>query len=147
MQALGVAEGVISSNGDKKIDAEKIQVFKDFRGDVIYLAGVLFTEVQGNDILGKMTGPGSGGVKKGPPGSARPVNDILVQDLHLGTVVRVFIGNDIDESAPAAADTQDPVAFPQGTISDGADGRVEAGNVPPPVRIPRVPLKFAIVFS
>jgi hypothetical protein len=65
-------------------------------------------------------------------GPAGPVHNLLSQDLIVLAVVRFFIADNCHGTGPPSPDANDLVAFSQGANRDGANGRVEAGDIATP---------------
>src|SRR5258707_6317971 len=58
------------------------------------------------------------------------MDDLFGQDLNVLTVVGVLIAQDADRAKPATAETNDLVAFAQGTNGDRADRGIQPRHVP-----------------
>jgi hypothetical protein len=79
-------------------------------------------------------------MKESAARAAGLVDDLFRQDDAALRVIGHFFPVDLDEPCPAAADADDIIAIVNGPDGNGADGRVEARDVAPPVRMPMQPL-------
>jgi hypothetical protein len=68
-------------------------------------------------------------VQESATGAASSIDDFFSQFLNAVIVVRLCIRNEVDQSRPATADTQDSVAFSQCTHGYCTDGRVKTRDV------------------
>src|SRR5205809_7287647 len=69
-------------------------------------------------------------MQKRAAGACCTIDDLFRQDLKVLAAVGLFITQDADRAQPAMADTNDPIAFAQGTNGDRADRGIEPRNVP-----------------
>src|SRR5215472_14148442 len=87
------------------------------------------------------------GMKKGAAGASRTIDGFFVEQKEIVGVVVVLLADHIHQAGPAVTNADDLIAFAQSAQSNGADGGVEAGTSPPPVRMPMTPflvLTFAM---
>jgi hypothetical protein len=77
----GIAQRVVASDRNNKVNPEILQVFHDFFGEVIELLFVFIPEVDRDIDIGDVTGPGAGSMEKSPAGTADLVDDLLGQEL------------------------------------------------------------------
>src|SRR5438876_10043931 len=71
-------------------------------------------------------------MQKRAAGACCTIDDLLRQDLKVLAVVGVFITQDADRAQQAMADTNDLIAFAQGTNGDRADRGIEPRHIPAP---------------
>src|SRR6266550_1370251 len=69
-------------------------------------------------------------MQKCSAGACCTIDDLFRQDLKVLAVVGLFITQDADRAQPAMADTNDLIAFAQGTNGDRADRGIEPRHVP-----------------
>jgi len=131
MEPDPVGEGVVAADRDEVVDAEVADVGEHLGGQVVHLCRVLVAQVGGDVRLRHVGGPGAGGVEEGAAGTADPVDRLLAQLEDEAGIVLGVIAVDLDEAGPAAPDAEHPVPLAQGADGDGADCRVEAGDVAP----------------
>src|SRR5690606_19001118 len=93
VQALGVAQGVVSADRDEDVDPEVLEVLEDGGGHVVDLVHVAVPEVGRDGGAGEPARVGPGGVEEGAAGPARTVHDVFGQDLDGVAVVRGGVGD------------------------------------------------------
>src|SRR5213595_2574329 len=71
-------------------------------------------------------------MQKRAAGARCTIDDLFRQDLKVLAVVGVFITHDAHRAQPAMADTNDLIAFAQGTNGDRADRGIEPRHIPAP---------------
>jgi hypothetical protein len=69
-------------------------------------------------------------MQKRAAGASRAIDDLLRQDLKVVTVVRLLIAQDADRAEPTTADSDNLIAFAQGTNSDRADRGIQPRHIP-----------------
>ncbi len=114
VQPVPVGEGVVSTDRDEVVDPEEVQVLQDLGRDVVDLVGVLVGQVRWDERLGQMAGPRPRAVEEGPARTSGAIDEVLRQLHDAGAVVRVGVGNQVDEPRPAAPDAEDAVALAAG---------------------------------
>ena len=62
-------------------------------------------------------------------GAAGAIDELFGEALIVVAVVVLRVADHVDEAGPSAAQADDFVAFAQCANGDGADGRIEAGNI------------------
>jgi len=124
-----VAKRVIATDRDEVVDAEPIQVFQNFRGQVVLLGVVGGLQMNRNAGLLYLAGIGAGAMQEGAAGAAGAVDQILRQHLEVFAIVVVFFADNVDQSRPAAADANHFAALAQRADGYRADGRVQAGHI------------------
>ncbi len=82
-------------------------------GHVVDLVRVFVAQVIGHIGFRQMARPGARGMQEGAAGAPRAVDDLFVENLDVCTVVGLAVGNQLDQSGPAAADADNPIAFAQ----------------------------------
>ena len=70
------------------------------------------------------------------------VDDLLRESLEVIAVIRVLVADSIHQPAPATPDADHFVTFPQRADRHCANGGIQPGTSPPPVKIPLTPLFF-----
>src|SRR6266478_5913221 len=128
-QADGVAEGVVAADGNEVIDAEPSKVLEDIGSEVVLVGGIGVFKVSRNAGLADAAGIGARRVQKGAAGATGAVDDFFGEHQEVVGVVVVLIADHFDEAGPAVTNADDFVAFAKSAKGDGADGRVEAGDV------------------
>jgi len=68
------------------------------------------------------------------------VDDVLVERDHARRVVGLGVAHQVDETSPAATDADDLEPLADGAHGDGADRRVQTGDVPSAGKDPDAPL-------
>src|SRR5438046_9852870 len=68
-------------------------------------------------------------MEKRAAGASRAIDDLFRQDLKVVAVVRLLIAHDADRAEPAAADSDNLIAFAQGANGDRTDRRIEPGHI------------------
>ena len=131
VQVDAVGKGVITANGDHRVNAEVLDIGQHLRSEIVDIIGIAVPEVIGKRGLRHMRRTGARAVEEGPAGAANLVDDFLGQVDHV--VRAVFaVAVDLDQTGPATADPEDPEAFAKGPHSDRTDGRVEPGDITTP---------------
>src|SRR5204863_4847758 len=69
-------------------------------------------------------------MQKRTAGARCAIDDLFRQDLKVLAVVGLFITQNADRAQPAMADTDDLIAFAQGTNGDRADRRIKPRHIP-----------------
>jgi len=124
-----VAQGVVASDGNQGIDAQEVQVFQDFIGQVVRLGVVFGPEMLGHVDIGNGTRPRPGRVKERPAGASGLVDRLFGQDLVALVVHRALVPDHFDEPGPSPPDAVDPVALVKRAEGHRADRGIESGNV------------------
>src|SRR5215469_1208620 len=83
----------------------------------------------GNAALADARWIGSRGVQKRSARASGAIHDIFGEPLEIVGIVVFFVANDVHETAPAAADADDFVAFTESTESNRANCGIQAGHV------------------
>src|SRR5438094_8402827 len=68
-------------------------------------------------------------MKKRAAGASRAIDHLFRQDLKVVAVVRLLIAHVADRAEPAAADSDNLIAFAQGANGDRTDRRLEPGHI------------------
>src|SRR5436309_1641395 len=69
-------------------------------------------------------------MEKRAAGASRAIDDLFRQDLKVVAVVSLLIAQDTDRAEPAAADSDNVIAFAQGANGDRADRGIEPRHIP-----------------
>src|SRR5271157_522318 len=69
-------------------------------------------------------------MQEGSAGASGFVDDLLGQNLVIVTVIGILGADGIHQPAPAVADADHLIPFPQGTHRDRADGRIQPRHIP-----------------
>ena len=63
------------------------------------------------------------------PGASGAIHHVFGEPLEIIRIVVLFVADDVDKPAPAAADANHFITFAEGAEGDRADRGVETGNV------------------
>src|SRR5216683_1996722 len=129
VEANAVAEGVIATDGNERVDAEPSEIREDFGSEVVLLRGEFVFEMSRDAGLADTAGIGAGRMEKGTAGAAGAIDDFFVEKRKIIGVVVILLADHIHEASPAVANADDLVAFADGAKSDATNGGVETGNV------------------
>src|SRR5437588_4782665 len=72
------------------------------------------------------------GMKKSAASAPHAIHSFFIKQEEVVGVVAVLLADHIDQARPAVANANDLIAFAKRPESDGANGRIEAGNVAAP---------------
>ncbi len=123
-----VGKSVVTADGDHGVDPEVLEVGEHLLGEIVDLVGVAVPEVVRQRGLRHVRRTGARAVEEGPAGAADLVDDLLGEVHHVvGAVLPVAV--DLDQTGPAAADPEHPVALAKGAHGDRADRRVEPRHI------------------
>jgi hypothetical protein len=126
---LGVAQRVIAPDGDEGIDLQILDVPQHVGRDVDDGVLVLVGEVGRDGGSGQFLRIRPRGVEERSAGAAGAVHAVLGQLGHAIAGIGLRVGNEVDQSRPAASNADDPIPVAQGTDGDRANGGIESRHV------------------
>ena len=132
VQLRSIAERIVAADRNQIVDAEEVEIGEYLIGDVVDFVLILVSEVGGHQRLGQVTRARSGAVQERAPGPPRPVDDVFGQDGRVLAVVGVLVRDDIHQTGPTPADSNDTMSLSQCANGDGSNGRIEARHVAAP---------------
>jgi len=129
MEAAGIAERVIATDRDQVVYAQEFQVPQYGRGDVVDVPCILVLQVVRKQSSGKGAGTCPRRMKEGSTRSPRAGHDLAGQFLVEVAVVRSLLRNDVHQTSPTSANTDDTVAFVDGSYRDRPNRRIQPRNI------------------
>src|SRR5581483_4350438 len=129
VQAHGVAQGVVAADGDEVLDAEVFQIFEHFGSQIILVSAESFTQMGWHAGFADPSRVGARTVEESTTGAAGAIHRLFGEHLKVFTIVGSLVADHVDQAAPSATKPYDLITFPQGTNGDGANGRIQSGNV------------------
>src|SRR5215467_68996 len=127
-----VTERVVAADGNERVNAKPCKVFQDFGSQVVFFRRELAAEMVRHARLTDASRVGSRGMKEGTASAARTVYRFFVEEKEVVGIVLILLADHIHQAGPAVTNADNLIAFAQGAESDGADRRIEAGNVAAP---------------
>jgi hypothetical protein len=132
VEADGVAERVVPSDGDEVVNAEPGEIFQDLGSEVILGSVVSVLKMRGDAGLADAGGIGARRMQKSASGASGTIDDFLRERQEIVAIIVALVANHFDQPGPSVANADDGVTFAQRTESDGADGGVQSGNISAP---------------
>jgi hypothetical protein len=129
VQTNAIAEGVVTADGDERVDAKPGEILEDFGSEVVLFGGKFVFQMRGDVGLGNAAGIGAGRMEKGAAGAAGTIDDFFVEEEKVVGVVVVLFADHVHEAGPAMADADNLIAFTDGAKSNAANSGIEPGNV------------------
>ena len=111
VQPLTVTERIVATDRDEEVQTEEVDVFQYLWRDVVDRLLVNVLQV-GRDVGDRQVArTGSRGMQKSTARASCAVDNFLGQFLYAAAVVGMRVGNQVDQSGPAAPDAENPVSF------------------------------------
>ena len=131
VEVNAIAQRVVAADGDQIVDTQVVEVLEDLGGEIVHFSRVGFLKVLRDPVCRDVTGTRAGGMQEGAAGAPRLVYNFLCQYLVVIAVICVLIAQDPDGARPAAADANNLVPLADGADGDGADRRIQPGDIAP----------------